>query len=126
LADKLKLLGDFPRLRAYLEKMYARPSAPQRIADAFKAIHAAQCGRLPKDWSSAATSIRSSHPTVQGTLPGDPHLHLACGADVSAMALKSGRRHQPHSRQEHPDDRRAICPIVPGVEADWKCWTLKT
>jgi glutathione S-transferase len=41
LADELKLLGDFPRLRAYLEKMYARPSAPQRIADAFKAIHAA-------------------------------------------------------------------------------------
>jgi glutathione S-transferase len=41
LADELKLLGDFPRLRAYLKKMYARPSAPQRIADAFKAIHAA-------------------------------------------------------------------------------------
>jgi glutathione S-transferase len=41
LADELKLLGDFPRLRAYLEKMYARPSAPQRIADAFKAIHTA-------------------------------------------------------------------------------------
>ncbi|HEY2529033.1 MAG TPA: glutathione S-transferase family protein [Xanthobacteraceae bacterium] len=41
LADELKLIGDFPRLCAYLERMYARPSAPQRIADAFKGIRAA-------------------------------------------------------------------------------------
>jgi glutathione S-transferase len=40
-ANQLKLIGDFPRLRAYLEKMYARPSAPQRIAEAFKAIRSA-------------------------------------------------------------------------------------
>jgi glutathione S-transferase len=40
-ADELKLIGDFPRLGAYLEKMYARPRAPQRIAEAFKAIRAA-------------------------------------------------------------------------------------
>jgi glutathione S-transferase len=37
----LKLIGDFPRLGAYLEKMYARPRAPQRIAEEFKAIRAA-------------------------------------------------------------------------------------
>lgn len=40
-ADLLKLIDDFPRLGAYLERMYARPSAPHRIADAFKAIRAA-------------------------------------------------------------------------------------
>ncbi len=40
-ADELKLIGDFPRLGTYLEKMYARPRAPQRIAEAFKAIRAA-------------------------------------------------------------------------------------
>ena len=40
-ADELKLIGDFPRLGAYLEKMYARPRAPQRIAEAFKVIRAA-------------------------------------------------------------------------------------
>jgi len=32
------LLGDFPALRAYLERMYARPHAPQRIADIFRAM----------------------------------------------------------------------------------------
>ena len=40
-ADELKLIGDFPRLSAYLEGMYARPSAPLRIAAAFKTIRAA-------------------------------------------------------------------------------------
>ena len=33
-----KLLGDFPNLRAYVERMYARPRAPQRIADAFASL----------------------------------------------------------------------------------------
>lgn len=32
------LLGGFPTLNAYLERMYARPRAPMRIADAFATI----------------------------------------------------------------------------------------
>jgi len=40
-ANELKLISDFPRLSAYLERMYARPKAPQRIAAEFKAIRAA-------------------------------------------------------------------------------------
>jgi glutathione S-transferase len=40
-ANELKLIGGFPQLRAYLERMYTRPTAPQRIADAFAAIKAA-------------------------------------------------------------------------------------
>lgn len=30
----MHLIDDFPQLRAYLERMYARPKAPQRIAEA--------------------------------------------------------------------------------------------
>ena len=37
-----KLLGDCPRLLAYMQRMYARPSAPPRIAAAFAAISAEQ------------------------------------------------------------------------------------
>jgi glutathione S-transferase len=33
-----KLLDDCPQLLAYMERMYARPSAPPRIAEAFAAI----------------------------------------------------------------------------------------
>jgi glutathione S-transferase len=40
-ANELKLIDAFPRLHAYLERMYARPTAPERIADAFAAIQAA-------------------------------------------------------------------------------------
>ena len=40
-ANELKLIDDFPRLGTYLENMYARPRAPQRIAEEFKAIRAA-------------------------------------------------------------------------------------
>jgi glutathione S-transferase len=40
-ANELKLIEGLPQLRAYLERMYARPTAPQRIADAFAAIRAA-------------------------------------------------------------------------------------
>jgi len=40
-ADELQLIDGFARLRGYLEDMYARPTAPQRIAEAFKAIRAA-------------------------------------------------------------------------------------
>ncbi len=33
-----KLLGECPQLLAYMKRMYARPNAPQRIAEAFAAI----------------------------------------------------------------------------------------
>src|SRR5213593_3594490 len=35
-----RLLDEFPVLRRYIERMYARPKAPQRIAEAFKSIRA--------------------------------------------------------------------------------------
>jgi len=35
-----QLLDEFPVLRGYMERMYARPKAPQRIAEAFKSIRA--------------------------------------------------------------------------------------
>jgi len=37
-ASVVKLLGDFPRLVAYMERMYARPKAPMRIEQAFASI----------------------------------------------------------------------------------------
>ena len=37
-ADEAELLGRFPRLRQYMERMYVRPAAPARIADALAAI----------------------------------------------------------------------------------------
>lgn len=40
-ANEVHLLDGFPRLGAYLERMYARPTAPKRIAEAFKEIRAA-------------------------------------------------------------------------------------
>ena len=40
-ANELKLIEGFPQLRTYLDRMYARPTAPQRIADAVAAIRAA-------------------------------------------------------------------------------------
>ncbi len=39
-ANELQLIDDFAALRAYLERMYARPTAPQRIAEAFRSIRA--------------------------------------------------------------------------------------
>ncbi|MEX3916825.1 glutathione S-transferase family protein [Paraburkholderia sp. BR10872] len=36
-AHEVQLLEGFPRLQAYLERLYARPEAPQRIAEARKA-----------------------------------------------------------------------------------------
>jgi glutathione S-transferase len=33
--DHRGLIGDFPQLRAYLTRMYARPTAPRRLAAAF-------------------------------------------------------------------------------------------
>jgi glutathione S-transferase len=40
-ANVLQLLGDFPLLRAYLDRMYARPTAPPRIAEAWARIQTA-------------------------------------------------------------------------------------
>jgi glutathione S-transferase len=40
-ANEAHLIDDFAELRAYLERMYARPTAPQRIAEAFEAMRAA-------------------------------------------------------------------------------------
>jgi glutathione S-transferase len=38
--NELDLIADFPRLSAYLDRMYARPKAPQRIAEAFADLQA--------------------------------------------------------------------------------------
>jgi len=38
--NEYKLLGEFPDLVAYMERMYARPAAPPRIAAAFAAMAA--------------------------------------------------------------------------------------
>jgi len=35
------LIDDFGQLQAYLQRMYARPKAPQHIADAFREVRAA-------------------------------------------------------------------------------------
>jgi glutathione S-transferase len=40
-ANEDRLLDGLPNLRAYLDRMYARSSAPPRIAEAFKAIQSA-------------------------------------------------------------------------------------
>lgn len=40
-ANEENLLDDFPRLRAYMDRMYARPAAPPRIAQAFAQVQAA-------------------------------------------------------------------------------------
>ncbi len=37
-ANEVHLLDGFPDLRDYMERMYARPAAPQRIADAFASV----------------------------------------------------------------------------------------
>jgi glutathione S-transferase len=37
-AGEMQLLDECPVLRAYIERMYARPRAPQRIADIFRAM----------------------------------------------------------------------------------------
>jgi glutathione S-transferase len=41
-ANELHLLGSLPNLGAYLARMYARSTAPQRIAEAFASIRAAE------------------------------------------------------------------------------------
>jgi glutathione S-transferase len=37
-AGEVQLLGECPTLRAYVERMYARPRAPGRIAEIFRAM----------------------------------------------------------------------------------------
>jgi glutathione S-transferase len=37
-ANEVRLLDGLPGLRAYMERMYARPKAPQRIAEAFASL----------------------------------------------------------------------------------------
>ncbi|HTF36332.1 MAG TPA: glutathione S-transferase family protein [Myxococcota bacterium] len=37
-ANEVRLLDDFPQLQAYMERMYARPNAPLRIAEALASI----------------------------------------------------------------------------------------
>jgi glutathione S-transferase len=39
-ANEVHLLDEYPRLRAYMERMYARPHAPPRIAEAFASLRA--------------------------------------------------------------------------------------
>lgn len=39
-ANEVRLLDLFPRLQAYMERMYARPNAPPRIAEALSSIKA--------------------------------------------------------------------------------------
>lgn len=41
-ANEVHLLDGFPNLSAYLQRMYARSTAPQRIAEAFASIRAAE------------------------------------------------------------------------------------
>jgi glutathione S-transferase len=41
-ANEFHLIDDFAQLQAYLERMYARPKAPQRIAEAFREVRAAE------------------------------------------------------------------------------------
>jgi glutathione S-transferase len=38
--NERRLIDGYPQLRAYLERMYARPKAPQRIAEAFANLRA--------------------------------------------------------------------------------------
>jgi glutathione S-transferase len=40
-ANMNQMIDGFPNLRAYLDRMYARPAAPQRIAEAFASVRAA-------------------------------------------------------------------------------------
>ncbi len=37
-ANEVSLLEGLPLLRAYMERMYARPKAPPRIAEAFASV----------------------------------------------------------------------------------------
>jgi glutathione S-transferase len=40
-ADEQQMLDGFPNLKAYLQRMYTRSTAPQRIAEAFASVRAA-------------------------------------------------------------------------------------
>ncbi len=43
-ANEVHLLGGFPQLQAYMARMYARPHAAPRIAEAFASINASSSG----------------------------------------------------------------------------------
>lgn len=42
--QEAQLLGGWPILRSYVERMYARPRAPRRIADYFREIRSGSAG----------------------------------------------------------------------------------
>jgi glutathione S-transferase len=44
-ANELQLLDGFPQLVEYMERMYARPKAPRRIAQAFAALNTEEQGQ---------------------------------------------------------------------------------
>jgi glutathione S-transferase len=46
-ADEMQLLGECPALRSYVEHMYARPRAPQRIAAIFRAMRSSEVNAKP-------------------------------------------------------------------------------
>jgi glutathione S-transferase len=37
-ANEVQLLGGFPQMRSYMERMYERPQAPMRIAAALRSV----------------------------------------------------------------------------------------
>jgi len=54
-AGEAQLLEGFPRLREYVKRMYARPKAPMRIAEAFASIR----GAGGQDGESGRVSART-------------------------------------------------------------------
>jgi glutathione S-transferase len=58
-ADEMQLLGECPTLRSYLERMYARPRAPQRIAHIFRVMRSGEEQRR-----HPAAHARSDRPRI--------------------------------------------------------------
>src|SRR3546814_12748768 len=65
-ANEAEMLDDAPRLRAYLAKMYARPPAPQTIAEAFAA---SACPTRRLGWGSQPTPLSSPSPAFAWSPP---------------------------------------------------------
>ena len=55
-AGEARLLGECPTLRAYVERMYARPRAPRRIAEYFRELRSGNANGSINANSSAAAS----------------------------------------------------------------------
>lgn len=55
-AGEARLLGECPTLRAYVERMYARPRAPRRIAEYFRELRSGNANGGTNANSSAAAS----------------------------------------------------------------------